>query len=283
MIPLARAALVLLFVLLLLFAGGAAARGQSTEQRKWIETVVPRMAGAEAQLGHARRLKRQMADKQDEELVFWRKLTVEAYQAVRVFHPEARASCVEAAFRAGEILRAGGDEAAALEEFRWSAQHGQGTEFRARARLEMGHLQRRAERWREALECYLDVAADAGVSAARREDAWLWTGTAWRALGRAEEARLAWQRVAEHGTDALARVQAFDELALQRLRDGDLEGAAGVLDQCLRALSARALEETETGERVRNALLRMRIVEELPRAIALRNDSSSTQGSPRKS
>lgn len=266
-------------------SGGASARAQAGggEQRRWIETVVPRMASAEAQLGHARRLKRQMAEKQGDELVFWRKLAVEAYQAVRVFHPEARASCVEAAFRAGEILRAGGDDDRAIEEFGWSAQHGQGSAFRARARLEIGHVLRRGERWREALESYLDVAADASADAARREDAWLWAGTAWSALGRGEDARLAWQRVAENGTDPLARVQAFDELGLQLLGAGDLEGAAGMLDRCLRALSSRALEETEMGERVRNALLRMRIVEELPHAIARKNSSSDARGTPRKS
>ncbi len=65
---------------------------QGPEGKEWIETVVPRMASAEAQLGHARRLNRQMAEKEGDELVFWRKLAVEAYQAVRVFHPEARAS-----------------------------------------------------------------------------------------------------------------------------------------------------------------------------------------------
>ncbi len=256
---------------------------QGPEGKEWIETVVPRMASAEAQLGHARRLKRQMAEKEGDELVFWRKLAVEAYQAVRVFHPEARASAVEGAFRAGEILRAGGDDARAIEEFRWSAEHGQGNDFRVRARLEIGHVHRRAERWREALESYLDAAADASASEARREDAWLWAGTTWLALGRVEDARLAWQRVADKGSDPLARIQAFDELGLQLLADGDLEGAAGTLDRCLRALSSRALEETEMGERVRSALLRMRIVAELPRAIARRNDSSRAQGTPRKS
>jgi len=270
-------------LVLLTLAAMPAIRAQDGDRRKWIETVVPRMADAEAQLGHARRLKREMASKEGAEFAFWRKLAVEAYQAVRVFHPEARASCVEAAFRAGEILRAGGDDEAAIEEFRWSAEHGEGSDFRARARLEIGHIQRRAGRWREALEAYLDVTSDAKASDARREDAWLWAGNAWCALDRADDARLAWERVAEKGTDPLARVQAFDELAMQLLSRDDLEGAAGMLDRCARALTPRALEETELGERVRNALLRMRVVEELPRAIARRNDSSVASGTPRKS
>jgi tetratricopeptide (TPR) repeat protein len=254
-----------------------------TQEERWIETVVPRMESAEAQLGHARRLKRQMLSKEGTELDFWRRLAVEAYQAVRVFHGAARGACTEAAFRAGELLRAGGDEAGALAEFRWVLQRGQRGDFRARAGLELGHLHRRAERWREALEAYTDVAADPAVGPARRDDAWLWVGSAWQGLGREADARQAWTRVAEQGSDALARVRAFDELALLLLAADDLEGAAGVLDRCLVSLSARALEETEEGERVRNALLRMRIVDELPRALARRRASPPAQGTSGKS
>lgn len=277
--PVLRFGLVLLACAALFLLPGA----QAQDGRNWIETVVPRMENAEAQLGHARRLKRQMATKEGEELDFWRKLAVEAYQAVRVFHPGARFLAVEGAFRAGEILRAAGADQDAHAEFRWALEHGAQTEFRARARLEIGHLHRRAERWREALQSYLDAAADADSSAARREDAWLWVGSAWKALERVEDARLAWRRVAEQGSDPLARITAFDELGLSYLEESELEGCAGVLDQCLRALSAHALEETEEGERVRRALLRMRIVDELPRAISRRKDSSVEQGTSRKS
>ena len=244
-------------------------------ERKWLETVVPRMATPEAQLGHARRLKRELGAKTGDERLFWRKLAVEAYQAVRVFHPEARTVAAEAAFRAGEILRSAEQDGPAAAEFRWCAQHARGTDFRARARLELGHLERRAERWREALELYVDVAADPEAAPARREDAWLWAGGAWSALGRAEDARTAWRRVAEQGSDDLLRVRAFDELGLSWLAAGDVEAAAGELARALELLSPRALEETESGERMRDALLRMRIVEELPRAIAARRASSA--------
>jgi len=252
-------------------------------ERKWLETVVPRMATAEAQLGHARRLKRELGTKAGEELVFWRKLAVEAYQSVRVFHPEARVLAAEAAFRAGEILRSAEQDGPAAAEFRWCAQNARGTDFRARARLELGHLERRAERWREALELYVDVAADAEAAPARRDDAWLWAGTAWSALERREDARTAWRRVAEQGSDDLLRVRAFDELALAWLAQDDPEAAAGELARALELLSPRALEETESGERVRDALLRMRIVSELPRVIAARrasSDASRTARSP---
>jgi tetratricopeptide (TPR) repeat protein len=275
-------ALGLHFVLILLLGLSGAPRQEGAERRQWIETVVPRMEDAAAQLGHARRLKRQMWGKEGEDLDFWRALAVEAYQAVRLFHPGARQSCVEAAFRAGEILRAGAASARALEEFRWALRNGEGSDFRARAGLEIGHLHRRAKRWREALQSYMDVAADPGAEHVRREDAWLWAGAAWQALGREEEARRAWRRIADDGRNPLARVRAYDELGLLLLGKGDLEGAAGVLDQCLRALSQYALEETEMGERVRNALLRMRVVEQLQREIDGGNASSAEHGTSRK-
>jgi tetratricopeptide (TPR) repeat protein len=264
-------------------AFGPVAAGQAPPDPRWIEKVVPRMADAGAQLAHARRLKRELATKRGDEQVFWRKLAVEAYQAVRLFHPEARELATEAAFRAGEILRTADECEGALAEFRWSAAHGQGTDFRARARLEIGHLERRAERWREALEAYMDVAADARAAPARRDDGWLWAGRAWRALGRADDARAAWKRVAEQGSVDLLRIEAFDELALTWLADGDLEASAGELARCLELLSPRALEETDAGERVRDALLRMRVVDELQRALARRagaNDATRTTRSP---
>jgi tetratricopeptide (TPR) repeat protein len=272
---------------LLLLAGPHAWLSQSpnapADERKWIESVVPRMADAAAQLAHARRLKRQMADKSGDELVSWRKLTVEAYQAVRVFHAQARAACGEAAFRAAEILRAAGDEAGSLAEFQHAIELSPGDAFRVRARLELGHIHRRAQRWREALAAYLDAAGDPAARGARRDDAWLWAGTAWQGLGSVEEACAAWRRVAEQGSDALARVRAYDELSLARLAQGDVEGATGELDRCLRALSPLALEETEEGERVHNALVRMRCIEELARAISQRSATPAAQGSSGKS
>lgn len=264
-------------------AGEVPLQGPDPERQEWIERVVPRMADAEAQLAHARRLKRAMHAQEGSGLVASRRLAIEAYRAVRVFHPGARTVCVEAAFRAGEVLRAGGDDPGALAEFRWAAAHGERSAFGARARLEIGHLHRRALHWREALAAYLDVAGDPAAGAARREDAWLWAGTAWQGLGLLDEARGAWRRVAEHGTDPLARITAFDELGLSYVEESELEGAAGVLDQCLHALSASALEETEQGERVRNALLRMRVVDALSRALVRRSGAGITQGTPRKS
>ena len=120
-----------------------------------------------------------------------------------------------------------------------------------------------------------DVAADAAARASHRDDAWLWSGQIWKREGRLEEARTAWRRVAEHGEDPLDRIRAFDLLGELWLEKDDIEAACGVLNECLQALTQAALEETRKGERVRNGMLRMRLVDVLPRAIARRNGSSN--------
>lgn len=250
------------------------------DERRWIETYVPRLETPSAQLAHARRLKRNLEGAEPEEQAFWRKLSVEAYQAVRVFHTDA-AAAAEASFRAGELLRAGGEDERALTEFQNAELLGAGTDFRSRARIEIGHLHRKSGRPREALDAYLRVTADAAGESFRRDDAWYWAGVVWRAEERLDDARGAWRRVAEHGIDALDRIHAFDAIALSYVELGDLEAAAGVLNECLTALSERALEETSEGERVRNALLRMRVVDELQRAIARKNHSSEETRSSR--
>lgn len=250
---------------------------------QWHGNTVPRLASAEAQLAHARRLKRELGAQEGDAESRWRAATVAAYRAVRLYHPDDAAVAIEAGFRAGELLRAGGDDPGALAEFRWVAAQRSAEAFGSRASMEMGHIERRRECWADALAAYLDVVADTSAPAARREDAWCWAGCAWKALGRIEEARAAWQRIRERGTDALARVRAYDELGVLALDAEDPEGAAGLLHECLERLAERALEESEEGARVRNALLRMRIVDELPRAIARRKDSSAERGTTRKS
>jgi len=232
------------------------------------------MREASAQLEHARRLKSRMVSQTRESRAFWRKLAVEAYQAVRAFHPEDVTVAVEASFRAGELLRSGGEPERALAEFTWAARARRGV-FSTRARLEVGHLHRRSGRCRKALDTYLDVAADAAARASHRDDAWLWSGQIWKREGRLEEARTAWRRVAEHGEDPLDRIRAFDLLGELWLEKDDIEAACGVLNECLQALTQAALEETRKGERVRNGMLRMRLVDVLPRAIARRNGSSN--------
>ena len=56
------------------------------------------------------------------------------------------------------------------------------------------------------------------------------------------------------------------------------EGAAGWLERCRRAHADAALERTRRGERVRGALVGMRAIDELRRAIARRRDAVRIDG-----
>lgn len=227
------------------------------------EDPVERRATARLQLDHARGLKLAMRGTEGIVRERARDAAVSAYRAVRRYHPQAHAVCAEAAFRAGELLRAGGRADAALAEFQEAQARGAGTAFRARAWLEIGHLHRRAKRSDAALDAYLAVAVDEGACACRRDESLLWAGRVWAADGRDADARRVLLRVAEAGEDPVDRVRAYDELALLHLDRGDPEAAAGMLNACRLALSEVALERTRTGEKVRDAMQRMRVVDAL--------------------
>ncbi len=228
---------------------------------------VPRLASGKAQLDFARARKLEMRGLEGSARSRARAKAVEAYRAVRAHHPEARAAGAEAAFRAGELLRAGGDLGQGLEEFEVARELGRGTVFHARALLEIGHVHRRSLRRREALDAYLAVIAKSDACACYRDEASLWAGRVWASEGRDADARRAWNRVADEAEDPVDRVRAFDELALLRLARGDPEGAAGELNRCRLALSEVALELTEQGERVRGAMERMRVIAALQRVV----------------
>ena len=193
-----------------------------------------------------------------------------AFAAVRVHHPRARCLGAEAAFRAGELLRGGGDLHVALREFRVARTRCLDGPFRARAALEIGHVERRLGRAREALDAYQELFTDPHVPPSLRDAAMLWAGRVHADAGRFEEAWRLWESVVTLAEDPVDRVQAFDLLALALIERGDLEGAAGVLERCRVASSDVAREETQLGVRVRNALAQMRAVESLRKSVATR-------------
>ena len=243
-----------------------------------IEHVVPQRDSGQAQLELARTWKgRFRGQETPEERERWRRLAVEAYRAVRHYHPQARAQGAEAAFRAGELLRAAGKVNDAEAEFRVARTLGAGTPFRARAQLELGHAARRREAWRVAIECYLDVALEERAARKQRDDAMIWAGRAWEAEGRHDEARRAWGIVARGQGDALLRVRAHDAIALSFVRDEDLEAAAGALHACFVDFITVSHERSELGRDVRAALARMGSVTALQRAIARRALKDQTE------
>jgi len=244
--------------------------------------AVPRLESAAAQLAHASTLKAAMRGKEGEARESARRAALAAYRAVRQhFAADARA-CAEASFRAGELLRAASDAAGAIAEFQVARERGAETPFRVRAALEIGHIHRRDGRHAEALAMYEGVLAEAAATPSQRDDASYWIGQVHASANRIEDARRAWKRVAEDGEDPLDRIRAWDAIALTYVASGDLEGAAGVVERCREALAEVAAEETKLGERVRDALTTMRVLDELQRSVRERAESSARDDRAKK-
>jgi tetratricopeptide (TPR) repeat protein len=234
-----------------------------------MEVEVPRQTSAARQLEHARSIRFSLRGTRGAARERARSRAVRAYRAVRIYYanaPQAR----EAAFRAGELLRAAGDVQGARSEFGIAATSGARSPFVARALLELGHIERRARRYQEALSLYERVTADTLARAEYRDRASLWTGRVYELSKRPADAERVWTRVAEEALDPVVRVRAFDSVALLYVRRADPEGAAGVLDLCRRALADTLREETRLGERVRDAVSGMRAVDEIKRIVAER-------------
>lgn len=244
-------------------------------------TSTPKLDTAKAQLEHAASLKKALRGLEGEARDQARKEAIAAYRSVReYFGGDANASA-EAAFRAGELLRSADDSTGALAEFTIARDRGAGTDFRVRAMLEIGHLERRAKRLQQAIAAYEAVVADDTATARQKDDASLWVGRVYSDLERPADARRVWQRVAEKGDDPLDRVRAYDFMVSALVDANDLEGAAGTLARCREALADVAQEESKLGERVRSALAAMRSIDELARAVEKRkhaSDSSETKG-----
>ena len=240
---------------------------------------VERKDSARAQLEHAVRRKRELRGRTGTARSRARNTAVAAYRAVRTYFPAEGSLGAEASFRAGELLRAGGFERAAVLEFEQARKLGAGTAFRARGGLELGHLHRRADRLQKALAAYEGVIAMGRAERQHRDRATHWAGRVHEELGRPADARRCWERVARNGEDPVSRIAAFDAWAHSLVAGRDLEGAAGVLELCRAELEDVALEETRLGLRVRSALERMSSVNRLKRAIESR--LRKREGGPR--
>lgn len=233
---------------------------------------VPRQPTAQAQLAYAKRAKQALAGTRGRERMQRRWEAAAAYAAVRVHHAEEPCLGAEGAFRAGELLRGGGDLHEALREFRAARSRCPQGPFHARSVLEIGHVERRLGRDGEALDAYQELYTDARVAPAVRDRAMSWAGRVHDEAGRFDAARRLWERVARTAEDPVERVRAYDLLALALIERGDLEGAAGVLESCRGALRDVASEETQSGARVRGALTQMRAVESLRKSVVRRRE-----------
>lgn len=262
------------------FAGAAPGLGRLPEPTPAERSTVERLESAKAQLERATELKRALRGLQGEARDRARSEAVSAYRAVREFFAADAAACAEASFRAGELLRAAEDVAGALAEFGIARDRGAGTDFRVRAMLEIGHLERRMKHAQPALAAYEAVVAEESATKRQKDEALLWVGRVYGDQERYDDARRVWQKVADGGEDPLDRVRAFDLIASALVETGDLEGAAGVIKRCHDALSDVAAEETKLGERVRSALDAMRSPEQLSRAVLKRKSASEANDAP---
>jgi tetratricopeptide (TPR) repeat protein len=254
----------------------APARADSTSKdaRPAAHASIPRLDTAKAQLAHAAGLKKAMSGTEGDARDAARKLAIEAYRSVREYFAGDAGACAEAAFRAGELLRAGDDDAGAQSEFAIARDRGTGTSFQVRAMMEIAHLDRRGKRLEKALDGYEAVVAADAATARQKDDAALWSGRVYADLERPKDARRVWQRVADKGDDPLDRIRAWDMMASLLVDQGDLEGAAGTLEKCREALAEVSQEESKLGERVRTALASMHAQDELTRAVEKRHDGA---------
>lgn len=260
--------------------GGEGPAGEREEVRR--AGAVPRQGSARLQLARAQRAKQALAGTRGRERMDRRWEAACAYIAVRVHFPGQPCPGAEGAFRAGELLRGGGDLDVALREFRVARGLCSGGPYHARAMLEIAHLQRRLGRAREALDAYAELYAGGPAPLRLRDESMLWAGRVHHAQGQAQEAWRLWERVARAAEDPVQRVRAYDLLALALIERRDLEGAAGILERCRRALFDVAQEETQTGERVRGALHHMRAVGSLRRSVAQRRGTVRLDGGSAK-
>ena len=245
------------------------------------EPQVQKLESARAQLDHASDLKRALRGLEGETRDRARAEAVAAYRAVREFFASDAAACSEAAFRAGELLRSADDATGALKEFGIARDRGAGTDFKVRAMLEIGHLERRAKHAQPALAAYESVVSEETATRRQKDEALLWVGRVYEDQERFDDARRVWQKVADDGEDPLDRVRAFDQIASLLVQKGDLEGAAGTLKRCHEALADVAAEETKLGERVRAALDSMRSPDQVARAVAKRRKQAEANDAER--
>jgi len=196
-----------------------------------------------------------------------REATVKAYEAVHEYYPRALEEGAEAYFRAGELQRAAGELKEALRLFEAATRVSPSTAVCARAMLQCGHVQRRLSAFRKALASYEKVMRDKHAAPKYRDRATFWKARVFLLMHREEDARRVFRGLVNATEDPLTVVRVYDELVLSAVREGDLEWAAGIIEECRSVLEDPLREETDLGRRVRNAFRHMRCRARLKEAI----------------
>ena len=185
-----------------------------------------------------------------------RSRAVSEYRRARLALAERPELAAEAAFRAGELSRAGGDAEGAAMEFAVAAELDRRGVFGFRATLELGHLARRAGDAEEALERYEQVLFESAEPRLRDQAAW-WRARVLAHSGRTPQARGIWLRLAARAENPLLRVRAWERLVRERLAAGEPRDAAETYAKSLTDLTSILDEHSVLGERVRRAMQRV--------------------------
>jgi tetratricopeptide (TPR) repeat protein len=255
-------------VLMLLTACDPPLHPPSTWQASGAELAAPIEAAA--------RLRWELRGTEGERREQARERAVAAYAAVACDPSASLPVRAEAAFRAAELLRAGGAVEAAAQAFEQCRALEPGGGFGARSLLELGHVHRRAGRAEAALEAYEQLMTDPLATPPLRDQGAWWVARVQAERGEAAAARRAWQRVARSGEDPLLRVQAFDAWIGSLVEAERLEDAAGVLELCRVELRPRAAECSELGARLGAELGAMKGPAALAQAVAERRARRAT-------
>ena len=232
--------------------------------------TAPMADGAERALTCARAKKRALQGERGASLAKLRTEAVAAYVRVHERWPSSGATAAEAAFRAGELLRAGGEPHLAIEQFLVATKLQDPGEFAARALYEIGHVQRREGNIEPALASFEQLVASGPVDAHLRDIASVWYAKVLAESGQLPDAERVLRRLTKTATEPTDRIRAYDELILLVVGRGELEGAAGWLAECKYSVRDAARELTKKGKRVNRALEQMRSLKALQRAIEAR-------------
>jgi hypothetical protein len=273
---------------------GTAGAGWGSDRSTWPVFwdglgAVPRARTAGEQLEAARRARaawRERGSPEEE-----RKRVAAAFSCVAERFPGARGLAAESAFRAGELLRAGGFEGEAQAEWgrvlELAAGRGAGipapepesASWAQRARLEIGHAARRDGTLDAALAAYEGVACDASAGPAVRDRAVDWTARTLSALGREEDARRWWRRLAEDGEDPMVRSRAYEFLARSWSMTGDARELELTARRAREGLEPWSRQHTDLGLRVATALRRIErlLIQGAERVGSVENERKSSK------
>ncbi|GJM23402.1 MAG: hypothetical protein DHS20C15_33170 [Planctomycetota bacterium] len=193
----------------------------------------------------------------------------EAYSRVSQNERFELAARVEAAYRAGELLRTHGSTELAVERFARCVRLGEAAhveeqpklrEFAARALLEQAHVQRRGKRFAEAAAGYAEVSARFAEVSRRAAQARGWQ---LRMLLEQEQldaaVSLGGELVKHLDDDPLESVQGVDRLGAVLVEAGQEPEAQALVERLQQALSPHLEGEGAAVERLRLALQELRV------------------------